>query len=45
MEIMSVDTVTRSTAETAAYYETVLGLPVPLLSGPGPVGARSHRTP
>lgn len=28
MEIMSVDTVTRSTAETAAYYETVLGLPV-----------------
>lgn len=25
---MSVDTVTRSTAETAAYYETVLGLPV-----------------
>ncbi|WP_369370854.1 hypothetical protein AB1046_19000 [Promicromonospora sp. Populi] len=28
MEIISVDTVTRSTAETAAYYETVLGLPV-----------------
>ncbi|MFD2797553.1 VOC family protein [Promicromonospora vindobonensis] len=28
MEIMSVDTVTRSTAETAAYYESVLGLPV-----------------
>jgi catechol-2,3-dioxygenase len=28
MQIMSVDTVTRSTAETAAYYETVLGLPV-----------------
>ena len=28
MEIMSVDTVTRSTAETAAYYEAVLGLPV-----------------
>ncbi|MFC8799752.1 hypothetical protein ACFT2C_18610 [Promicromonospora sp. NPDC057138] len=28
MEIMSVDTVTRSTAETAAYYETILGLPV-----------------
>lgn len=28
MEILSVDTVTRSTAETAAYYETVLGLPV-----------------
>jgi catechol 2,3-dioxygenase-like lactoylglutathione lyase family enzyme len=28
MQIMSVDTVTRSTAETAAYYETVLGLRV-----------------
>lgn len=28
MQIMSVDTVTRSIAETAAYYETVLGLPV-----------------
>lgn len=28
MEIISVDTVTRSTAETGAYYETVLGLPV-----------------
>jgi len=28
MEIISVDTVTRSIAETAAYYETVLGLPV-----------------
>ena len=28
MQITSVDTVTRSTAETAAYYETVLGLPV-----------------
>lgn len=28
MQIMSVDTVTRSIADTAAYYETVLGLPV-----------------
>ncbi|MEV0892370.1 hypothetical protein [Promicromonospora sp. NPDC050262] len=28
MEIISIDTVTRSIAETAAYYETVLGLPV-----------------
>lgn len=28
MEIISVDTVTRSMAETGAYYETVLGLPV-----------------
>ncbi|MFI9489197.1 VOC family protein [Promicromonospora sp. NPDC052451] len=28
MQITSVDTVTRSIAETAAYYETVLGLPV-----------------
>lgn len=28
MQIMSVDTVTRSIAETAAYYETVLRLPV-----------------
>lgn len=28
MQITSVDTVTRSLAETAAYYETVLGLPV-----------------
>jgi catechol 2,3-dioxygenase-like lactoylglutathione lyase family enzyme len=28
MEILSVDTVTRSMAETGAYYETVLGLPV-----------------
>ena len=28
MEIISVDTVTRSLAETAAYYETVLGLSV-----------------
>jgi catechol-2,3-dioxygenase len=44
MEIMSVDTVTRSTAETAAYYETVLGLPVRKeigaveITGSGPVG-------
>ena len=28
MEIISVDTVTRSMAETGAHYETVLGLPV-----------------
>ncbi|MCP2263633.1 VOC family protein [Promicromonospora thailandica] len=28
MQITSVDTVTRSLADTAAYYETVLGLPV-----------------
>ena len=28
MEIISVDTMTRSTAETATYYESVLGLPV-----------------